>query len=261
MSTLSSLQQSLYTSLTELGLSHAEAELYLLSLHLGPQPLTTLARDLQIARPNIYKLIRALETHALAKFSQRKKYSQKFMVESPAVVLEQLRAKRKQLDATDNALAATLPDLLAQYHQGATPTKVKVLTDEEQYLRLYYRTLEEAQGATEWFGAAHEFIGFVSWEREREWIRRRIEKGISIKALLLPSETAAGFIKDDAREMRETRVLREAAPFLSAFQLFANKVVFWQPRTPLAVVLEDEYIAGMMRSIFYQLWEGAGRKI
>jgi hypothetical protein len=54
--------------------------------------------------------------------------------------------------------------------------------------------------------------------------------------------------------MRETRILQGGAPFATSFQLFANKVLIWQPKAPLAVLIEDEYIVQMLRSIFYLLW-------
>lgn len=47
-------------------------------------------------------------------------------------------------------------------------------------------------------------------------------------------------------------------PFQTAFQLFGNKVIIWQPKAPLAVLIEDEYIVQMLKSIFFIMWEKAG---
>ena len=45
-------------------------------------------------------------------------------------------------------------------------------------------------------------------------------------------------------------------PFIF-FQIFANKVIFWQPLAPLAIVIEDKYLVEMMESILDNLWERA----
>ena len=58
--------------------------------------------------------------------------------------------------------------------------------------------------------------------------------------------------------MRETRVLKTAQPFVTLFQLYANKALIWQPKAPLAILIEDEYIVQMLRSVFDVLWKQSG---
>ena len=74
----------------------------------------------------------------------------------------------------------------------------------------------------------------------------------------MPSKDAETLKASDAKEMRETRILKGLAPFAPIFQLYANKVIIWQPKAPLAMLIEDEYITQMLRSIFNALWEKAG---
>ena len=75
--------------------------------------------------------------------------------------------------------------------------------------------------------------------------------------MLFPSDDAHMLKGADAQEMREIRLLKGFAPFSSSFQLFANKVIFWQPVAPLAIVIEDEYLVTMMKSIMAGLWDNA----
>jgi hypothetical protein len=70
----------------------------------------------------------------------------------------------------------------------------------------------------------------------------------------LPGSDAETLRANDAQELRETRIVSGATPFATSFQLFANKVLIWQPKAPLAVLIEDEFIVQMLRSIFYVLW-------
>jgi hypothetical protein len=42
---------------------------------------------------------------------------------------------------------------------------------------------------------------------------------------------------------------------VTSFQLFANKVIIWQPKAPVAILIEDQYVIAMLKSIFDKLWE------
>ena len=55
--------------------------------------------------------------------------------------------------------------------------------------------------------------------------------------------------------LRETRLLpTDTAPFQTSFHLYADKVIFWQPESMLAICIEDDLISVMMRSMFELLW-------
>jgi sugar-specific transcriptional regulator TrmB len=250
------LNENLYTALRELGLTDLEINLYTVSLRLGPSPISTIAESMGISRPNVYKVIQGLERHGLARFSERGKYARNFIVESPTEVVAKLRNKKEKIAVLDNDLVSELPNLLALYHQGEGDTKIKVFKGREQYVKLVNQILDESGEVMEYFGSATDYINFLSWETERVWINKRIKKNIFIKVLLLPGETAENFELSDREQLRETRILKDSAPFITSFQLFANKVAIWQPKAPLAILIEDEFIVAMLRSVFYKLWNG-----
>lgn len=249
------MKKNLYNSLKELGLNEAEINLYVVSLTVGPISISEIAKHLGISRPNVYKIIAELEKHGLTQFKQQNKYARKFSVQSPIVVLEKLREKKERMQQLDHGLVSSLPDLLTLFHQSESNTKIKVIQGKEQYLKAFNGILEEENKIVEYFGSAEDFVNFVSQKTEANWIKKRMRKGIVIKSLLLPSQTATDFAADDAKEMRETKVLKGAWPFSSSFQLFSNKVIIWQPKAPIAVLIEDKFIVEMLKSIFYKLWE------
>lgn len=248
------LNQNIYASLKELGLKKHEITLYTLSLALGPTSISKLAKHLAISRPNVYKVITGLEERGLVKFAEHKHLKRTFMVESPAVVLKLLRQKRKVLASLEENVTQAMPQLLAFYHQGELPTSIRIIQGKEQFLNLFRSIIDETQDTSEFFGSVKDFISFISWAEERRWIRKRTQKALQIKALLLPSKDADALKATDIKELRETRILKVKSPFITSFQLFANKVIIWQPKAPLAVLIEDEYITKMLRSIFYTLW-------
>ncbi|OHA88080.1 MAG: hypothetical protein A2653_02675 [Candidatus Zambryskibacteria bacterium RIFCSPHIGHO2_01_FULL_43_25] len=251
------IEKSLYTLLKEFGLLESEINLYLISIKLGPATIASIAKNLGIPRPNVYKAILGLEKHGLAKFSEKKRYARTFVVEPPTVVLELLRKKRGIMDDLDRMLVGAMPNLLANYHQGETPTKIKVLQGKEQYVNAFFSILDEEGEETQFFGSAKDFVKFISWDEEYRWMAKRESRGIFVKSLLLPSEEAEFLHKTDIEHLREIRILQGMSPFVTAFQLYANKSLIWQPAAPIAVLIEDEYIVTMLRSIFEKLWEAA----
>ena len=249
------INKNLYTSLKELGLTESEANLYIISLSFGPSTIAALAKYLNTPRPNVYKVIAGLDRHGLAKFSERKRYLRTFMVEPPTVVLEKLRQKRELVAGLDQTIVSAMPDLLAMYHQGETPTKIKVLEGDEQWMKLFFDILDEAKEKIDFFGSADSFIELVTWEKEKEWIKKRIRNKIHINCLLAPGKDAATLLGNDQKEMRTTKIFNGTIPFVTGFMLYANKAVFWQPKAPLIIVVEDEYIITMLRSMFSWMWE------
>lgn len=254
------IKTNLYNALNELGLTESEADLYITSLALGPVSISVLAERMSIPRPNIYKLIAGLEGYGLAKYSVRKKYVRTFIVEPPTVLLEKLREKRKKMGDLDHMLVGNMPDLLAHYHQGETPTKIKVFEGKEQWMQIFFQVLDEAKDKIEFFGSADEFINLITWDKEKEWIRKRVTKGIHINVLLVPGKDAITLESTDEKEMRTTRFFNGSSGFASGFMLYANKVIIWQPKAPLVLLIEDEYIVQMLRSVFVALWDKSGTR-
>lgn len=248
--------EPLRQSLLDLELSPNEITLYLTSLALGPTPIAKLAQQLGMRRPNLYKVITQLEARGLARFSTTKRKRRTFVVEPPTTIRELLQKKRESVASAEQHLAAIIPVLMAQYRQGEGTTKVKIFETRDQWMQAFFDTLTEAD-RIDWFGNYHEWVSFVGAEREQLWIAKRIEKQIPIRLLMLPSIEGESLADASPQSRREYRLLASAVPFSCSFQIFANKILLWQPKTPLAVLIEDEYLAQMFRAIFQTLWQTA----
>lgn len=255
------IKQILYTSLLELGLKEQEIELYALSLAIGPTSIGNLASQLGINRPNIYKVIIELEKKGLAKFSERKKYTRTFMVESPTLVRDLLKQKKENLTSNEVKLFNALPDLLALYHQGELPTSVKIIEGEDQFLKVFFQSLDEAQKQIEFFGSAKDFIRFISWGEERRWIQTRVRKNIFIRTLIFDDPDALILISKDKDELRETRLFQNITEFNTSYLVYGHKVIIWQPQAPLGILIEDQYIVKMFLSIFNGFWDISAQTI
>lgn len=244
----------LYTVLREIGLSHNASLLYELSIKRGENSITGLANKLHLSRPSIYTLIDELKVANLITIPKAGEPVHTFSVVSPTVLLEMLRSRKNNIESLESSFVSEIPDLLTTYHQGNSLSKVNVLQGKEEYLKLFNKTVEETKDEIKFFGSADDFIEFISWESEKEWIRKRVKNGIFFKALLLPGEDAYTLKNNDGMELRETRIFTGEKRFSTSFMIFADTLVFWQPKAPLAIVIEDSYVKETMNVVFEELW-------
>ena len=248
------LKETLSTSLADLGLNDQEINLYVVSLKLGPSSIASLSMAIQVSRPNVYKLIASLETHGLARFSTRKKGSKVFMVESPAVIADLLKVKREEIDRQSRLITQSMPDLLGLYRQGDLPTSIKVYEGNDACREAFFKIFDETKEKLYYFGSVKDLFDFVNVDPEKSWMRERVAKKVFIDVLVLPSADADTLKAKDEFQYRETRILKNAASFTSSFYIYGKKIILWQPKAPLAVLIEDENIAGMMMSMYQMLW-------
>jgi sugar-specific transcriptional regulator TrmB len=244
----------LYDALKILELSDRAIDLYITALSLGPMSVTELSKKLGVARPNVYKLIIELRDKKLVAESANSKKSGP-MVVSPSVVLELVHKKENEYEKISKKVSSSLPELLSIYAQGASPSKIKVFEGRKQYIKAFDLIFKEAVSPMRFFGSADDFVVFTQWHGYNKLVKKRIRKNIQLQSLLLPSETAENMKKRATQELREVRVLKDVNPFDTSFQLFTKKILFWQPHTPLAILIEDEYITQMMQGIFDKLWK------
>ncbi len=250
-------KQVLGPLLRELGLKEQEIDLYTHSLALGPVSISVLADQLHISPPNVYKLIASLEAHGLCRFSQRKRYGRSFVVESPNVLRNKLEQKRRDIGEMAHQFTQALPDLLANYHQGDTPMKIRILDSPAQVTEAFRRVYDDGVEVL-LFGDMDHYVQAVGEKEYYQSASERIAAGIKLKALLFPGKMAQWMKDRPASEGREVRFLYGAQPFVTSFQASTRTAFIMQPNTPVVLLIEDQFVVQMLRSIFLLLWERAG---
>ena len=225
-----------------------------MSLSLGPVSIAKLAEHLSIPRPNLYKVIERLEKFGLAKFSTRKKFARNFVVEPPTIITELLKQKRDKIERFDSRVTQSMPDLLAMYSQGELPTSIKIIQGTEAYLKVFYQILDEEKECVDFCGSVEDYLGFLPQPDQDRWTKQRVARSTRVRVLALPGARADRLVEVSTEQLRELRWLPSETKFETAYQLFGNKVVIWQPHAPLALVIEDQYIVKMLRALFEIMW-------
>ena len=256
MLTQPEIKKTLSPLLLELGLKESEVDLYIHSLALGPVSIATLAEHLAISPPNVYKLIASLEAHGLAQFSKRKRYKRTFSVESPNVLRNKLEQKRRDIGEMAHQFNESLPDLLANYHQGDTPTKIRVLDNGVQVSEAFRRVYDDGREVL-LFGDMDQYVKAVGEKEFFASTQERQARGLTVKALLFPNKMGHWMKDRPASEGREVRFLKNMEPFVTSFQASTRTAFIMQPHSPLVLLIEDQFIVQMLRSIFMVFWKRA----
>ncbi len=244
----------MYAALQELALTENEQRLYILSLKQGPTSITKLAELLGLPRPNLYKIIDGLVAKGLVDPEARARYTKNFLVQPPQVISELLKTKRTEQASVDRAFIDQLPSYMSQFRQGDTPLKVKTLIGQKVFIDLYTQMYEEESVAVRFCGSIKTFIATFGQTLFETSVRLRQSRQVGAMALLLPSDRAHLSLEQHRDSKREVRYLDGYDEFTPMFHIFSNKLIFWQPSVPMAVLIEDEYLVRMMKSLFEGMW-------
>ena len=138
--------------LEQLGLSPAEAQVYLAVLHQGPLPAAAIANETDIARTSIYPIICSLADKGLVEGGAG--YGSKFAAVAPDQALPALVAREKQTISERERIADELSDALAPLAadaQTALDDTVQVVRTPQVISERYDRLQSEAERTVDAF--------------------------------------------------------------------------------------------------------------
>lgn len=248
------MNEKLESLLKKLNLSENEAKVYLAALDLGPTTITKLAAKAGVERATVYALLERLREKGLAA-EDAKDYSRDVQVEAPDKLVWLIKRKKRLLAEEEHELNELLPDWLSQVNARGKQPKVRFYEGKEQFINVFDSALEEAKDKMYFFGAASLFVDLISYQFEKDWIKKRVRKNIHIDILVHKTSLTEQFKSDDKKEKRTTRFLPADMKFEGSFMLWSHKVAFWNPIIPLAIVIEDQVVADMLQAVFKGLWK------
>jgi sugar-specific transcriptional regulator TrmB len=248
------IKNVLNTPLSQLGLREQEISLYSIALANGPLTVRELSLEMKLSPSNIYKLAERLEFFKIAKFSDSASYAKRLIVDPPEKIIELFNQKKTLLNQLEAQFVKILPDLNANYHQGDSPTQIRVLKGVDQYMNAIETMFNEVKDEVRFFGSIDNFVNSIGEKQYSELSKIRIEKNINLKAIMLDSELSQKLIKI-SKEDRNIKLIDSATASKASMQISPRKVIIWQPMTPLAVLIDDEYIVSMINNMFDLIWK------
>lgn len=240
---------NLPTILETAGLNTKEAALYLAALNLGDAPMSRLAKEAKLKRSSAYQIFKELERRGImGSFKMRN--GLRFAATSPSALYA---TRKKEL----GELEAVLPELRAlESKKGARP-KISYFEGQEGYRLALEDSLQKPGNVLRYIGSLMETYKTVGEEYDiTYYVPTRIQKNISIKALLLPDLREDLKKREHKEELREIKWLPEKYQFEGSTLIYDHKVVIVSgAEEMITVVIESESIAEAEKQKFELLWQ------
>jgi sugar-specific transcriptional regulator TrmB len=234
--------------LEQSGLTPHEAVVYLAILELGSGTTIQIAKKAQIKRTTCYDVLGGLEKKGLV-FETIKMKKRFFVAEDP----EKLK---KEIERKERIFSDALPQFRSIYNVSGIKPKIRFYEGAEGIKEVYQDTLKYSGGFMA-FGS-EDIIKIVGDVWMNEFIKKRIKKGVSVRAILpKTSYTSERLHENDPKEFRSTKLLdKKRYPFSIEIDIYGHsKVSLISAKELLAVVIESSEIHNTLKLIFEALWD------
>ena len=245
--------QRLLQALKDIGLRANEAATYMTLLSIGPNPASVIAKKAAVNRCTCYTILERL---------MEKGFIQQFIKDSityytavePKYILNQLKNRRFDLEDKISNLGNCIAkfELLKNDYRGKP--KVVFYEGEAGVQNIMEDTLS-SQGLIRAYASLAELTRLLP-NYFPNYYKRRVQKGIFVKAIY-PADELSYFHKlRDRQELRESRLMPKEFDFHLDFLIYDNKVAITSLREKFGVLIESKEMAEAQRKIFDFIWQG-----
>jgi len=247
--------------LQRMGLNSKEIKVYLITLELGTQPASVIARKVAIPRNTTRFLLDKLVEKGLIK-KTTKANTQLYTPEEPKNLINLLERQRVDsnsvIDAKINQLKEVMAELETRYRPESTKPKVTFYEGDEGLTKVYEDTLTSSETIRSF--ASFEGMHGALPEYFKNYYRRRSENEIFIRSIHPDTPLARERTKNDKKEYRESRLIpKDKYNFNPEIQLYDNKIVITSWKEKLGIIIESQEIYQAMTVAFELSWNEASR--
>lgn len=248
------MAKDLLKILESIGLSDAEARLYLAGLQLGSAPASEYAKTTAINRITAYNMLEHMVNKG--RFTLVKKMRGKWY--APAAPESLATEARKNADA----LQRSLPELRSLHSPMERKPHVRFFEGWYGVRHIYDDTLT-ASG--EILNFANSAVVRKFWPAyDEEYVAERVKREVHLRGIA-PDDVAGKRVHgEDRKKLREIRLVpAKDFDFTNEINVYDHKVAICsfasQPQM-FGVIIESREVAETQRQIFEMAWRYAGRK-
>src|SRR3989338_2164343 len=243
--------------LVNIGFSKKEADVYLAILTLGRGTASKIARSAHIVRTTVYDILGALFDKNLVTLTGREP-KQEYVALSPdqlkIYITEQLERKKMDLKQVQESLVPQLKSI----HNVKNRPKVMFYEGREGLEKVYEDTLTSTEPIRAYASVGDMHMGLPGYFPE--YYKRRVGKGIAIRAIVPDTEAGRERQNFDKAEMRETALVpKDAFHFSPEINIYDNKVMIASWKEKLGIIINSTEIADAMKKIYELAWAEAKR--
>ncbi len=251
--------QELAKKLISSGMSQAEAQVYVVLLAQPSMIIQEVVKAVGLPRSTVVLALDKLtRTGVVEQYTYGKRRS--FVIRSVEAIERYIVEEERKVEARRANLGQLIGSLRQSHFLAASKgIEVEILKGEEDYKKLYLRTLELKPGeeilrinvASEKFIFFRDFFREYSQQKNKQKIKTR---------LLLPDTVQSREVRErDKKHVRETRFLsKKIYNPDAAIVIWGNNVAFtvWDENLE-TIVIKTQELVDILRSLFEILWQSS----
>lgn len=248
------MDKLLHDTLILLGLSNKEIKFFEVAFKTGPATISEIAKISRLQRSTAYLIAENLIKKNLLE-EDFKNYRKIIIAAEPKKLLRILAAKQRVIQRQEIELEENLSHLQGFYQASEIRPKVRVFEGAKGLLSIWKDILSlEGQEIFLWTNQETENMFFSRINHEK-FIEERVKKRIFIKVLAVRNKNGTELIKEDAKFLRETRLLPENTIFSSETYIYGNKVAILDYKKDIfGVIIENQQIVSAQKAFFELTW-------
>lgn len=236
--------------LKQIGIEEKPARVYLATLEVGGGLASEIGKIAGVERTHTYHLLEQLIQEGLVYRSERGNRLI-FVAQSPRKIEKMIEGRLEQAKSL-------IPELLMIEGSNTTKPNMKLFEGIEGIKQLFEETLELPRGTETLAYSSYELDTDYIDEYFKNYIPRRVKKGITQRCIIDDSPRSRELMKCDKQELRKSRLIDATKfPFKNQINIFGNKIMIASYRDLMGVIIESKNIADTQRAIFELAWLGA----
>lgn len=248
---------NLYESLVKSGLSENESRVFLVLLELGRGTVSQITRKAGLNRTTGYDILDNLTAKGLVSISG-KEPKQEYLAESPDKIVSLLENQIKNKENQLSRIKNILPEMKSLHNVAGRP-KVRFYEGLRGLEDVYEDTLTSKEEILAYATVDDMHMAMPNYFST--YYKRRVEKNVSIRAIIPATPTGKARASKDSEEKRQTRLISpEKYYFSPEINIYDNKVMIASWKEKLGIIIESTEIADAMKKTFELAWIGAEKE-
>jgi len=252
------MQNFSYTNqLTAAGLTTDQALVYEVLLHSGEQPASSLAKQLPISRPLVYKVLEDLIEKDLAEKKDQPGKVATFLPKHPIALAQLLDRKAEELAQSKAQLQTLTNPLSSLFNLSSGKPGVQFFEGKDGV----WEVLMDSLTATEEIRTYADLMAISQYipDLNAEYSTIREEKNVQKRGLVIDSPEARSFLSSYKGGVTTTKLIshsENAIPFQTVVQIYDQKISYitLTEKYLIGVIITDQFIANTHKYLFDSLW-------
>jgi HTH-type transcriptional regulator, sugar sensing transcriptional regulator len=238
-------------------LSASEFEAYNILLERGSGYLNQICQESKTKRSTLADALKKLQEKGLIEVENKNRPYYRPL--SPENIDLLIKRERSRIDGLEKSLVENISELKAKYNLNLYRPKAKFYEGAEGIKEIHKSILSEKK----------EILAYVLVDEETDkplesfwdwYYKKRLKEGISVRSISPDNEGGKKYKKNDANELRQTRLIpKEKFPLTIEKNICANKVAYMSLKKEemIGIVIESKEIADSERLMFELAWDAA----